>query len=505
MKTLLLLFVIGIIAVAAPTAVHAAYTTYTGTALPDPQIWIPDDKYAGSETWTRIDTDTYPGGDGYNGDVPSVPVTYDTPVLRMGAPNGWNGFMTTLGADPEVSLGSRFRVKYTNNTIDCGPAILSLFTKGGSGLSLSVADIEYPVNPDRYWYTVNQFHVDSTIKRLAPIQTLPLRSPVELNEHGDPITYQTDWQYHEAWLYTNSTYGVAAAYFDGQEVWRGTLTDLLMEVDGIAEFGAASVVQHSAGSTDNRIFFDWVTVAQGASGPVVAHPVVTTISDVKTAANGTPVEINDALVTSVFYNLDENLMPYAASFAIQVADGSMGVRVINPDSYSYVSPGDIVDIIGGTDTVNGERVIKAMSFIGGDTSDVPRPIALNNRATAGGQSGAQQAVCDDVNAVPAKMSTGANNIGLLTTIFGKVTKVEFAEDFEYDFTDYFYIDDGSGLNDGSGYTGIKCRAPSKDFFDWVEYTLPSEGQYVSVTGVMGTTESNGKIVRYFWTWSWEAL
>lgn len=103
------------------------------------------------------------------------------------------------------------------------------------------------------------------------------------------------------------------------------------------------------------------------------------------------------------------------------------------------------------------------------------------------------------------MSTGANNIGLLTTIFGKVTKVEFAEDFEYDFTDYFYIDDGSGLNDGSGYTGIKCRAPSKDFFDWVEYTLPSEGQYVSVTGVMGTTESNGKIVRYFWTWSWEAL
>lgn len=503
MKRVMLLLLLGLVALTASAVTHAAYTTYTGTTLPDPNIWTPDDKYGGSETWTRIDTDTYPGTDGYT-DIPPTPITYNVPVLRLGAPGGWNGFMTSVGSDPEVSLGARFRLKYTNNTVGYGPAILSLFTKGGPGLSLSVADKDYPTSPDRYWYTVNQFHVDSQFRRLTAIQTLPLKSPVELNSHGEPITYQTDWQYHEAWLYVNATYGITAAYFDGQEVWRGTLIDMLNAVDGVAEFGAATIIQHSAGRTDNRVFFEWVTVVPGAAGPVVTYPVVTNIAQAKSAANGTPVSLSGVVVSEILYSIAEDGTTYMGSFAVQATDGSIGIRVVNTNPYEFLSPGDVVNILGGTETVDGERIIKAKSFTVVGSADLPKPIGLSNRATAGGVLGAQQAVCDDATVDPAKMSSGANNIGLFTTIFGKVTKVHFPSDGDYKFDDYFYVDDGSALNDGSGYLGIRCRPPSENF-GWAFYELPAEGQYVTVTGVMGTTQTNGKVVRYFWTWSWRLL
>lgn len=93
------------------------------------------------------------------------------------------------------------------------------------------------------------------------------------------------------------------------------------------------------------------------------------------------------------------------------------------------------------------------------------------------------------NADPAE---GLSNIGLFTKIFGKVTKVENT----YGYAGYFYVDDGSGLKDNSGFVGIKCRPPS--FSNAGD--LPTEGQTVEVTGVIGI--ANG--ARYFWTDKWEA-
>jgi len=82
---------------------------------------------------------------------------------------------------------------------------------------------------------------------------------------------------------------------------------------------------------------------------------------------------------------------------------------------------------------------------------------------------------------------------------------------------YFYVDDGSGLVDGSvngdstGNTGIMCRAAGDGYGPYDPaytpglYAIPDEGRYVSVTGIVGTQIINGKQVRYFWTKSWNYL
>ncbi|NIN13266.1 MAG: hypothetical protein GTO05_14025, partial [Gemmatimonadales bacterium] len=61
---------------------------------------------------------------------------------------------------------------------------------------------------------------------------------------------------------------------------------------------------------------------------------------------------------------------------------------------------------------------------------------------------------------------GLNNIGLLIRTWGTVT---------YADTDYFYLDDGSLLDDGSGHVGVKVLAPG--------LTIPAEGTHVEVTGI----------------------
>jgi hypothetical protein len=95
---------------------------------------------------------------------------------------------------------------------------------------------------------------------------------------------------------------------------------------------------------------------------------------------------------------------------------------------------------------------------------------------------------DDATASPAKMSTATNNVGILQTIYGKVTNAYVTGEF----TGYFYVDDGSGIQDGSGSVGVMCRPIDVLFF-------PGMNDYVSVTGVMGVRQINGRNARYLWS------
>jgi hypothetical protein len=75
-------------------------------------------------------------------------------------------------------------------------------------------------------------------------------------------------------------------------------------------------------------------------------------------------------------------------------------------------------------------------------------------------------------------ASGLNNIGLLISTAGRVT---------YACPSYFYIDDGSALQDGSGCVGIKVLPYG--------LAVPSQGSYRRVTGISSCYKSGSDLVR----------
>ncbi|MCE5199023.1 MAG: hypothetical protein ABFD54_05075 [Armatimonadota bacterium] len=218
--------------------------------------------------------------------------------------------------------------------------------------------------------------------------------------------------------------------------------------------------------------------------------VINNLDDARKAEIGSAVSINDMIVSSRY--LDDSSHTFC--FAAEKENRSAAIRVI---SNTPVNLGDRVAIAGNTALVDGEFVINASTVSGTPSGITINPVAMNNKSTGGGAYGNQDAVYDDADA--GVLSTGANTIGLYTTIYGKVTQA--VDDFPKYSTTYFYVDDGSGLKDGSGYTGIKCYAPT----DWGYYWIPANNDYVKVTGVMGVRQINGKNIRFFWTYSWDYI
>ena len=93
------------------------------------------------------------------------------------------------------------------------------------------------------------------------------------------------------------------------------------------------------------------------------------------------------------------------------------------------------------------------------------PLGPNNRALAGGSF--------NVLTPGAYNASGLNNVGLLVRAWGKTTFVG---------TDYFYLDDGSGCQDGSEDSGTPINGVRV-----VNVTgyKPSVGDYISLTGISG--------------------
>jgi hypothetical protein len=91
---------------------------------------------------------------------------------------------------------------------------------------------------------------------------------------------------------------------------------------------------------------------------------------------------------------------------------------------------------------------------------------MNNKTIGGGVFGSQVAVVNQYS-YPREMATGVNNIGLLVRTSGKVKQTG---------TDWFYLDDGSGLDDGTDYTGIYVYVGTS-------IVRPKSGKNVIVTGI----------------------
>ena len=106
---------------------------------------------------------------------------------------------------------------------------------------------------------------------------------------------------------------------------------------------------------------------------------------------------------------------------------------------------------------------------------------MQNRFVGGPDNGAQAATVDDASAVPTRISSGVNNTGLLVRTWGAVTQVG---------ADYLYIDDGSGLNDGTSDVETPSRG-LRVVCDPAGYAL---GDFVIVTGISSCFETPDGII-----------
>ncbi|MCE5198903.1 MAG: hypothetical protein ABFD54_14675 [Armatimonadota bacterium] len=224
------------------------------------------------------------------------------------------------------------------------------------------------------------------------------------------------------------------------------------------------------------------------------------MSNAKSLPSYSMVKIDDLVVTARFMGDTGSII----GFSIEHPERTSGVRVISTAS---VLRGYKVSVQGRAVTLDGERVIdtsgpdSSVTIISkGNTA--ASPLYLNNKAVCGGAFGAQPAVVDNA---PDTLSTGLNTVGLYAKIFGRVTYVANTGNY----SGYFYLDDGSGLWDGSvdasgaPISGVRCRPAQA--FNGLPGPMPQENTYVTALGVVGVQKVNGHNARYFWTVSWKAL
>lgn len=138
-----------------------------------------------------------------------------------------------------------------------------------------------------------------------------------------------------------------------------------------------------------------------------------------------------------------------------------GMRVITTVP---VEEGDLVTVSGPLTTEMGERSISGTSVIVVNHLVTPiSPVMLPNKAVGGGNLNAQT--------LGVTGGTGLRNIGTLVRTWGVVTYVGTSEE------SFFYIDDGSDLDDGSGHSGLRIRLMRQGI------TKPQLHSKLVVTGV----------------------
>ena len=246
---------------------------------------------------------------------------------------------------------------------------------------------------------------------------------------------------------------------DGFGVWTDTVLPYEFYWDTSAysqDYHTISAVAIDASS--NRI--------RGQSAPIVvwigppgSEP---SIVNARSKPNGSMVSIQGKIVTASF----------GSYFYVEEPNRTAGIKITNVASSPPV--GTRVNVSGTINTVNGEREISATSVTEIGSDNPPEPVGLTNKNLGGGPAGPYDP--------GVYRGLGPNNIGLLVTCWGKVKAVVG--------TYYLYIDDGSKLQDGYGYEGIRV-----DISGLSGWSPPAVGKYVRVTGISTTSMIYGKVQR----------
>jgi hypothetical protein len=200
-----------------------------------------------------------------------------------------------------------------------------------------------------------------------------------------------------------------------------------------------------------------LTSPAGISNPI--HFVYSgNIAEARRQNNGTRVIIEEAAVTAVF--------PDCAY--IEQLDRISGIKVVGLENL-YV--GKRVSVNGIIAFRDGERLIENATATSATPNVYIKPLAMPNKSVGGNGLDSLNPGIDN--------GTGLFNVGLLITTSGKVT---------YTDSNFFYIDDGSNLDDGSGYIGLRVDARSLN-------NIPSVGSYVSVTGISTVQMIGERVIR----------
>lgn len=131
--------------------------------------------------------------------------------------------------------------------------------------------------------------------------------------------------------------------------------------------------------------------------------------------------------------------------------------------------GDVVDLQGSVGKVQGEVAIMNPTIVLSHPAEnlTVEPLGVTNKQMGGATFGRQAGVVDNYS-LPRTFAKGLNNTSLLVKTWGKVTAVS---------SDWFYIDDGSNLEDHTGNSGV--------FVYCGTLIRPALNAYVSVTGISG--------------------
>ena len=183
-----------------------------------------------------------------------------------------------------------------------------------------------------------------------------------------------------------------------------------------------------------------------------------TIADAKKKADGEPdgvVALLNKVVTASF----------PVCFYIEETDRFSAIRV---DGSGGPAKGTLVSVAGEMGTEEfPERMITNATVKTGDPGTIPPPVYMIQRSLGG------EAWELYTPGVPGKK--GLNNVGLLVKATGRITHIG---------GDFLHLDDGSGLEDGSGWTGIMV---STAFLTPTKLAEMAEGQYAVLRGICMVT------------------
>ena len=163
-------------------------------------------------------------------------------------------------------------------------------------------------------------------------------------------------------------------------------------------------------------------------------------------------------------------------FYIEEYDRTAGIRVVPFAMPEGLSPSETVEVAGVLSVIDGERCLWSAAVLRLGYRAV-KPVGLTLKALGGGDWLFNPATYAGQQGVAG--ACGLNNIGLLVRVCGTVTWVD-ADNHLY------YLDDGSGVDDGSGHSGVRV-------ITWGQ--LPVQWSAVAVTGVSSCYHSGPDLHR----------
>jgi len=196
-----------------------------------------------------------------------------------------------------------------------------------------------------------------------------------------------------------------------------------------------------------------------ATDTVTVNVLKTSVYQVKSSENGASVTLTGKVVSA-------GPAEFTGIMYIQEPDRSSGLKVELGSAQTDATIGSFVTVIGALQTLAGERTITNPAVTVTGSGNPPSALSMVNRDVGGS---ALNSYTPGVTG-----GVGLNNIGLLVCVWGRVTTIG---------SDYFYLDDGSGLSGGLGLkiiTGTLAK--------------PGSSQYAVAVGI-SSVEVDGSIVR----------